>query len=214
MEKESKTKEFFKEHAANILFDLITDIPESLHTPLSSPEEKVKRLTQQAAGKAAAVSATLSIPGGITGIFTAIPDIVAIWKIQSQLVADIAATYGKLALLSREAMVWCLFRHSASSLLRDIAVRTGSRIAVQKLSTAALQKIVQKIGIKISSKLTSKALLRTIPAVGAIGSGAYTYYDTNEVGKTAAAYFKALSDTNAAEPAEHEIQEDESPNNS
>lgn len=204
MEKDSKTAEYLKEKATSILFDLITDIPESLHTPLNSPEEKVSRLTNQAALKAAAVSATLSIPAGFTGVLTSIPDIAAVWRIQAQLVADIAASYGKLALLSREAMVWCLFRHSAASLLRDLAVRTGSRIVVQTLSVAALKTILQKVGIAVSTKFAGKTLLRAIPAIGAIGNGAYTYYDTTEVGKTAAAYFKALADTDAPVPVEDE----------
>lgn len=166
----------------------------------------MKKLTQQAAIKAAAVSATLSIPAGFTGVLTSIPDIASVWRIQAQLVSDIAATYGKVALLSREAMVWCLFRHSAASLLRDLAVRTGSRIIVQKLSLSALEKILQKIGLKVSTKMLGRVALRAIPAIGAIGNGAYTFYDTNEVGKTAAAYFKALSDQDPevqdAEPAE------------
>ncbi|MCQ2062300.1 MAG: EcsC family protein [Fibrobacter sp.] len=204
MTTKNDTKENVKDKLASVLFDLITDIPDSLHIPLSVPEEKVKRLTQQAALKAATVSATLSVPAGFTGVLTSIPDIVAVWKIQAQLVADIAATYGKLALLSREAMVWCLFRHSAASLLRDIAVRTGSRIVVQKISTTALKAILQKVGLKISTKFVGKTLVRAIPALGALGNGAYTYYDTNEVGKTAAAYFKALSDTDAPVPVETE----------
>lgn len=201
-EKNEETKNKLKEKAVNIIFDLITDIPDSLHNATNNPEAKVKLLTQQAAFKAAAVSATLSIPAGFTGILTAIPDIAAIWRIQAQLVADVAATYGKLALLSREAMVWCLFRHSAASLLRDLAVRTGSRIVVQKLSSTALKKLVEKIGLKISSSFVSKTILRAIPAIGAIGNGAYAYYDTTEVGKTAAAYFKALADQDEQESSE------------
>lgn len=202
MEQDSKTKDVFKEKASNILFDLITDIPESLHIPIANPDEKVVRLTRQAALKAAMVSTTLSVPAGITGIITALPDIAAVWRIQAQLVADIAATHGKIAMLSREAMVWCLFRHSAAQLLRDLIVRTGSRIMVQKISTTALRALLQKIGIKISTTLASKTLIRAIPAIGAVGNGAYTYYDTREVGKTAAAYFRALADVNAEPPKE------------
>jgi len=194
MEINDKTAEMLKDKFSNLLFELITEIPDSLYSPTDDPDAKVKKLIQQAGIKAATVSATLSIPAGFTGVLTSIPDIAAVWRIQAQLVSDIAATYGKVALLSREAMVWCLFRHSAASLLRDLAVRTGSRIIVQKLSLTALQKILQKIGVKISTKMISRVALRAIPAIGAIGNGAYTFYDTNEVGKTAAAYFKALSD--------------------
>ena len=182
------------EIASGFLFELITDIPESLYAPIQNPDEKTRFLTQRAAWKTATVSTSLSIPAGFTGILTAIPDIAAVWKIQAQLVADIAASYGKFAFLSREAMIWCLFRHSAAQLLRDIAVRTGSRIVVQKLSTVAVKTLLVKVGAKISSKLLGKTLLRAIPAIGALGNGIYAYMDTCEVGKTASAYFRALAD--------------------
>ena len=191
--------EKIKEKLSSLLFELITDIPESLYSPTENSDDKINKLIRQAAIKASAVSATLSVPAGVTGVLTSIPDIAAIWRIQAQLVSDIAATYGKFAQLSREAMVWCLFRHSAAQLVRDIAVRTGSRIVVQKLSLAALEALLKKIGLKISTKLLGKIALRASPAIGAIGNGAYSFYDTYEVGKTAAAYFKALAD-NPEEP--------------
>ncbi|MBR4680074.1 MAG: EcsC family protein [Fibrobacter sp.] len=186
--------EKIKEKLSALLFELITDIPESLHSPTENSDEKIKKLIRQAAVKASLVSATLSVPAGVTGVLTSVPDIAAIWRIQAQLVSDIAATYGKFAQLSREAMVWCLFRHSAAQLVRDIAVRTGSRIVVQKVSFAVLEKLLKKIGVKVSTKFLGRAALRAIPAIGALGNGAYSFYDTTEVGKTAASYFKALAD--------------------
>ena len=65
---------------------------------------------------------------------------------------------------------------------------------IQKLSTAAVKTLLAKVGTKVSSKMLGKTLLRAIPAVGALGNGAYAFMDTNEVGRTAAAYFKALAD--------------------
>ena len=192
----------------SVIFNLITDIPDSLLCPNRDPDARADILIKQAALKAAAVSTSLSIPAGFTGVLTSIPDIAAVWRIQAQLVSDIACTYGKFALLSREAMVWCLFRHSAASLLRDVAVRTGSRIVVQKLSFTALQKLLQKIGVKISANFLGRIALRAIPAIGAIGNGAYTYFDTNEVGKTAKAYFKSLEGVEKPELVENAIDKD------
>ena len=197
--------EKIKEKLSTLLFELITDIPESLYSPTENSDDKIKKLIRQAAIKASAVSATLSVPAGVTGVLTSIPDIAAIWRIQAQLVSDIAATYGKFAMLSREAMVWCLFRHSAAQLVRDIAVRTGSRIVVQKVSFAVLETLLKKIGLKVSTKFLGRAALRAIPAIGALGNGAYSFYDTTEVGKTAAAYFKALAD-NPEEPATEDAE--------
>ena len=192
----------------SVIFNLITDIPDSLLCPNRDPDARADILIKQAALKAAAVSTSLSIPAGFTGVLTSIPDIAAVWRIQAQLVSDIACTYGKFALLSREAMVWCLFRHSAASLLRDVAVRTGSRIVVQKRSFTALQKLLQKIGVKISANFLGRIALRAIPAIGAIGNGAYTYFDTNEVGKTAKAYFKSLEGIEKPELVENAIDKD------
>ena len=201
-----------QEMVYSIIFNLITDIPDSLLCPNRDPDKRVDILIKQACVKAAAVSTTLSIPAGFTGVITSIPDIAAVWRIQAQLVSDIACTYGKFSLLSREAMVWCLFRHSAASLLRDVAVRTGSRIVVQKLSLTALQKLLQKIGVKISANFLGRIALHAIPAIGAIGNGAYTYFDTTEVGKTAMAYFKALEGIEKPELVEKSI--DKNPDSS
>jgi hypothetical protein len=203
-----KKNESIQDMFNSIVFDLITDIPDSLLCPNNDPDKRADVLIRQAALKAATVSTSLSIPAGFTGVLTSIPDIAAVWRIQAQLVSDIACTYGKFALLSREAMVWCLFRHSAASLLRDVAVRTGSRIVVQKLSLTALQKLLQKIGVKISANFLGRIALRAIPAIGAIGNGAYTYFDTTEVGKTALAYFKALEGVEKPELVENEIDKD------
>jgi len=203
-----KKNESIQEMFNSIIFNLITDIPDSLLCPNNDPDTRAEVLIKQASLKAATVSTSLSIPAGFTGVLTSIPDIAAVWRIQAQLVSDIACTYGKFALLSREAMVWCLFRHSAASLLRDVAVRTGSRIVVQKLSFTALQKLLQKIGVKISANFLGRIALRAIPAIGAIGNGAYTYYDTTEVGKTAMAYFKALEGVEKPELVENAIDKD------
>ena len=59
-----------------------------------------------------------------------------IWRTQRQMVADIFAVYGRTAELSRTHMLYCLFRHAASHVLRDVAVRSGQRFVVQQLSCA------------------------------------------------------------------------------
>ena len=207
-EYKDKKEESIQELVYSIIFNLITDIPDSLLCPNKDPDKRADLLIKQAALKAAAVSTTLSVPAGLTGVLTSIPDIAAVWRIQAQLVSDLACTYGKFAMLSREAMVWCLFRHSAASLLRDVAVRTGSRIVVQKLSFTALQKLLQKIGVKVSANFLGRIALRAIPAIGAIGNGAYTYFDTTEVGKTAMAYFKSLEGIEKPELVENSIDKE------
>jgi len=43
---------------------------------------------------------------------------------------------------------------------------------------------LKKIGISTSRHIAKKAIVRCIPIVGAVGVGAYAYYDTARVGKT------------------------------
>ena len=64
--------------------------------------------------------------------------------------SDIFALYGRSAELTRMHMLYCLFRHAASQVLRDVVVRTGQRIVVEQLSAGALKHVVSKVGITMS----------------------------------------------------------------
>lgn len=180
------------ERSGRLLFEIISDIPGSNVQQEADPAERVQRLIRAASLKAGAVSVTLSSPGGIIGVLTLLPDLASIWRIQAQLVSDIAAAHGKLAMLSRETMLHCLFKQAISEFARDIFVRTGTKIAVRALSSEALRKLLEKIGARVSSRILARGAARVIPVLGALGSGAYAAYDTFEVGKTAEAYFSNM----------------------
>ena len=75
-----------------------------------------------------------------------LPDLYLIWKTQRQMVADIFALYGRTAELTRTHMLYCLFRHAASQVLRDVVVRTGAALIVQQLSSSALSNVMRKSG--------------------------------------------------------------------
>ena len=63
---------------------------------------------------------SLALPPGPLGYVTILPDLVGIWRIQAQMVADMAGVYGQQAFLSREQMLYCLFRHAAAQAMRDV----------------------------------------------------------------------------------------------
>lgn len=128
---------------------------------------------------------------GPLGMLTLLPDIVGVWRIQAQMVSDIAATYGKTATLTRQHMVYCLFKHSAAQLLRDVIVREGARYLVLPMTLRMMRSLVSKIGIKVGERTVSKALARYAPVVGAVGVGAYAYYDTKKVAETAIKLFSS-----------------------
>lgn len=183
------------------LEQLLADVPPSSEAPpgeapagggpAGGPAERARALTRRAAVRSAVLSGTMALPAGPLGIVTVLPDLLAIWNVQKQLVADIAAVHGKTAQLGREAMAWCLFRHAAGQVLRDVIVRAGGRYLVRRSSVGALQRLLGRLGLVVSQRVVGRTVSRWLPLVGAAGAGAYAYYDTLQVGRTAAALFGA-----------------------
>jgi len=116
------------------------------------------------------------------------------------MVADIEAAYGRSGTLTREQMLYCLFKHLFSHGLRDVVVRTGERFLVRRTSLQLLQKLASTIGLKITQRAMAKAIARYAPVVGAVGVGAYAFYDTRQVGKTAIDLFSRGVVLDGSEP--------------
>ena len=154
---------------AEAALSFVSEIPHSTQLVADAPQAAAHALTRKACRRAAMASGTLALAPGPLGLLTVLPDLIAVWKIQAQLVADIAAVYGKDATLTREHMLRCLFRHAASQAVRDVLVRSGERYLMQRaLSTCAS---------------------RFLPVIGAVGVGGYAYYDTRQVAAAALALF-------------------------
>jgi hypothetical protein len=105
------------------------------------------------------------------------------------MVSDIAGVYGHKK-LGHEQMVYCLFKHVSAQLFRDVVVRVGERVVVQQTSLKVLQSIAQQIGVQVSKTVLSKSASRFVPLLGAVGVGAYAYFDTLQVAKTAVELFE------------------------
>ena len=106
------------------------------------------------------------------------------------MVADIAALNGKTATLTREQMLYCLFKHSAAQAVRDLVVRMGERVLVKRASLRVMQLVAQKVGVKLTQRAIGTGLSRWLPIIGALGVGAYAYYDTAQVARTAIELFE------------------------
>ena len=172
------------------LLEIAGHVPHSAQASVPQPLQAARALTQTAAKKAAMVSGSLALAPGPLGLLTVLPDLVAVWRIQSQMVSDIAAVYGQSASLSTEHMLFCLFKHSAAQAVRDLAVRSGERWLIRQASGAVLQSIVKRLGTRLSQKLLGSGAARFVPLLGAVGVGGYAYYDTRQVAASAIALFE------------------------
>ena len=174
---------------ASAILGFIANTPTSRQRSSTSPGDSAKKIANKAAATAATVAGTLALPPGPLGWLTILPEMVGVWKIQAQMVADIAALYGKTATLTQEQMLYCLFKHSAAQALRDLVVRVGERVIIKHASLRVMESIAQKIGVKVTQRVIGKSLSRWLPIVGALGVGAYAFYDTAQVASTAIELF-------------------------
>ena len=167
------------------LLELVGSIPMSGENAAADPRTRARALVSSAALRSAAISGSLALPPGPVGLITILPDLFAIWRIQAKLVADIAAVYSKTGFLTTETMLFCLFKHAAAQAVRDLVVRTGERVLIERPTWRTLQRISAKIGAKTTQRILGRGASRWVPIVGALGVAGYAYYDTRAVGQTA-----------------------------
>ena len=172
------------------ILDFISEVPGSRIHGSGDPTSEARRLANRAARRAAVTAGSLALPPGPLGWLTLLPELIAIWKIQAQMVSDIAAAYGRHATLGREQMMWCLFRHTAAQAFRDLVIRVGDRLVFRRMSWGVAERVAKQVGIKVTQRTLSKGAARWLPVVGALGVGAYAYYDTGQVASTAIAMFE------------------------
>jgi len=177
------------DRVSDAIMNLISAVPSSSETNCATPDARAKLLARNAARTSASISGGAALAPGPLGMLTLLPDIIGVWKVQAQMVADIAGAYGKTATLTRQHMVYCLFKHSAAQLLRDVIVREGERYLVLPVTLRMMRSLVSKLGVNVGERTFGKAIARYAPVVGAVGVGAYAYYDTKKVAETAIELF-------------------------
>lgn len=169
---------------------VIAQVPNTDEPKSPDPGTRARAIASRAAMKAALTAGSLALPPGPLGWLTMLPELVAVWRLQAQMVADIAGIYDKNAYLTREHMIYCLFRHTAAQAVRDLVARVGERFLVHRVSLEVMQAIARKVGIRITQRTIGRGVSRWLPVIGALGVGAYAYFDTGQVARTAIALFE------------------------
>lgn len=184
---------------ARAILPLFGKVPTSSLRKSRKPQEDARQQANATAAKAALAAGALALPPGALGWLTILPEMVGVWQMQRQLVADIAALYGKRAQLTPEQVVYCLFQHSAGQGVRDLVVRVGQRTLVRRASPRVVGMISRRVGATLARRAFGRGAARWLPVVGAVGVGAYAYYDTARVAATAIELFEGVIEIDAAE---------------
>ncbi len=176
---------------AKALHNLVSKVPGSTEQPGPDAAGRAQRIVSRAALKAGAISGAAALPLGPMGLATIFPDLLGIWRLQQQLVADVAAVFGHSRSLTPETMVVCLFQHTDPSIARNLTGRRGGSVLIRKVAEQTLKLLLEKVAIRIGQRLVGKAAARWLPVVGALGVGAHAYVDTTKVGANAIGLFSS-----------------------
>lgn len=175
--------------ASRELFDtldaLVASVPAARTSAVTDPEAAAESLARATAHRAALLSGSLALPPGPLGFLTILPDLYLIWSLQRQMVADIFALYGRTAELTRSSVAYCLFRHLASHIVRDVAVRAAERTVSSVATRTAVHTTGTALGKHLTRRIAGATAGRWIPLAGAAAVGAYAYWDTMQVAKAA-----------------------------
>ncbi|HEX5737555.1 MAG TPA: hypothetical protein VFY22_03530 [Hydrogenophaga sp.] len=182
---------------AKAVLSVVGKVPKSKERSSQTPLVDARRRANATAAKAALAAGALALPPGVLGWLTILPEMMGVWKMQRQMVADIAALYGKQETLTPEQVVYCLFQHTAAQGVRDLVARVGQRTVVRRASPLLIRTLSRRIAGKLAQRTLGRGAARWVPIVGAVGVGAYVYYDTAQVAATAMDLFEGVIEVEA-----------------
>lgn len=178
----------------SVVASVISNIPSSSLEEYPEPKTAALEFIGNAARDAAVVTGALSLAPGPAGMATLIPELAAVWRRQARLVADIAAVSGKSDELTKELMMYCLYRHVDRRTMKRLLISGGEGILVGRAKKRAMHEALGILAGRLVKRVAARAAARWVPVVGAGALAAYSYQDTKEVGATALEVFTKWGD--------------------
>ncbi len=142
----------------------------------------------------AASGAVTALPGAFPGLGSVLAvfggtalDITALSYFMSEMILEMSAIYGRdlnIPAVSREAL-WVL----VSAVGSDVAGKGLTRTVVARMGRQAVVKLMQELLLSLGIRISQRSLLKIIPVLGTIISGAVNYYICKKIGRLAADYY-------------------------
>lgn len=172
-----------------VFFAVTGGIPETSEIEKADrPYERARDVAKKAVAQCAAVSGTLSLPVGPLGMLTILPDLALVWKIQSQMVVDIAAAFGHPEKVTKQDLFNCLFKHVTENTAREYS--KAIPIEHQESKAGFLTQVInKKVGRILVRKASQRIASRLVPLAGAAVVATYSAIDTKEVARNAVELF-------------------------
>ena len=147
-------------------------------------------MISSASWKAFGISTAAALPPGPIGWATIIPELLAVTKIQMNLIYKIATYYEKEKKLNQTIIMLIFANEAGLAVGRQVVKKVGTRLIINALGSKAIRPIAQKIAARIGARLTQKFIGRWIPFILAPLFGAYSKSMTTKIGQEAVRFFE------------------------
>jgi uncharacterized protein (DUF697 family) len=184
MDKEEfKTGSWYERILENILNTLGPDPGEI--TVDGSPQKMIRKASRAAF----LISTGAGIPSGPVGLATIVPEIVAITRLQINLILRVAKFYQQEAKVNKTIILTVLGVAMGVVLKHALINKVGARIIVKSLSAEGAKRITREIGEKFAVGLLKRGIGRWIPLMLAPIFGYLSLSMTRKVGREAESLF-------------------------
>jgi hypothetical protein len=151
--------------------------------------EIIRPLRREYCLKTAGISLFSGLLPGILGGLSVLPEMYSILRLQVRMIKDIAVLYGKEKYLTKELILYCLFKQNQIDLFSRSIQMSGTRLLLRSYSAELFQKLLNKIGFQVQKKTDNKFSTRIYSIFGSTIGGSVTYFDTRIVAYTAVVCF-------------------------
>lgn len=169
----------------------LLDLVETFAPDDPVPDGTSDGMTKKAGWLAFQISTVAAIPPGPVGLLTILPEVLAVTKVQINLIYKIAAYFKKQTILrdNPRLIIIILANALGVSIGKSLVAHYGEVLVLRAIESAMLKKVTQKvgqgIGAKIVARITSKGVLRFVPVVLAPLFGQLSRSMTIKIGKEA-----------------------------
>jgi uncharacterized protein (DUF697 family) len=176
-------------------------VPKPNEELATRPLQRAEAIAKRASAKAAAISGSLALPPGPMGLLTVLPDMVLVWRIQAQMVVDIAAAFGKSDRLSEAEITAILFKHVSNAAMadynRNLPIEQPEapltlREIIERMASKrgeVINRFANEVATAAIERITKRLITRLVPLGGALVVSAQAALDTTAVAKTAIEIF-------------------------
>jgi hypothetical protein len=157
----------------------------STYVESAQPIQDAWIVANRAARKCAVISGTSAVSLLPTGWSAVLSEAFTIWKIQAQMVSDIATLFGKKSDMTPQHLIYCLLRHGSTKAVASVLLQPSIQLMIKRLCTGFVRDLSLRLGLRISGRALGPGAALVLPAVGAIGFASVTYVDTRRVASKA-----------------------------